>query len=134
MNKVIITGNLCREPEIRRTESGKAVISNCVAVNRDRKEADGTYKSDFINIVVWEKSAEYLAQYAKKGDRVEVVGRWTVRTYEDKGVTKNANECVVESIKALSSQPKQESKAEAKDTSLAPEPTIFDNDLDDLPF
>lgn len=136
MNKVIITGNLCRDPEIRRTQSGKAVISNCVAVNRDRKEADGSYSVDFINIVVWDKAAEYLAQYAKKGDKVEIVGRWNVRTYEANGSTHTANECVVESIKAFSSQPKQEQgqKQAAKDTRLAPEPTIFDNDLDDLPF
>ena len=102
MNKVIISGNLCRDIDLRQTPNGKDVTSNCVAVQRERKEADGTYASDFINIVVWGAQATYLSNYAKKGTRVEVVGRWTTRNYEDQnGETKRVDELVVESIKAF---------------------------------
>jgi single-strand DNA-binding protein len=108
MNKVIITGNLCQDIELKQTTGGKAVVTNCVAVQRDFKNAQGEYESDFINIVVWGAQAEYLSKYAHKGDRVEIVGRWTVRKYQaNDGSNRTVHECTVESVKALS-KPKQE--------------------------
>jgi single-strand DNA-binding protein len=118
MNKVILTGNLCKPIEVKRTTSGKSVVSNTIAVRRDYKE-DGDYQTDFINIVVWGQSANYLAKYAHKGDRVELCGRWNVRTYTGKdGSNKKADECVVESIRAFprsGEEPRQE-QAEAPTT------------------
>lgn len=109
MNKVILSGNLCQEVEVKQTTSGKEVVTNCIAVQRDFKNDKGEYESDFINIVVWGQSATYLGKYAHKGDRAELVGRWTVRKYTDNnGTTRTVNECVVESIKVFSRQPKQE--------------------------
>lgn len=111
MNKVILTGNLCRDVDIAQTPSGKEVVQNCIAVKRDYKNANGEYDSDFINIVVWGVQAQYLNNYAHKGDRVELVGRWQVRKYEKSDGTKQiAHECVVESITALGNKPKEEPK------------------------
>lgn len=125
MNKVILTGNLCRDIELKQSNGGKAVVSNCIAVQRDFKNADGNFESDFINIVVWGASAEYLSKYAAKGDRVEVVGRWNVRKYEDSnGTQQTVNECVVENIKAFS-KPKEQT------TEQKPTAQEF---TDDLPF
>lgn len=108
MNKVILTGNLCRDIELKATQGGKEVVQNCIAVSRDFKNAQGEYESDFINIVVWGNQAQYLKNYASKGDRVELVGRWTVRKYTDSnGTQQYINECVVENIKAFSKQPKE---------------------------
>ena len=103
MNKVILSGNLCQDIELKQTTSGKSVVTNCIAVRRDYKSANGEYESDFINLVVWGAQAEYLSKYASKGDRVELCGRWTVRKYTaNDGTTRTANECVVESITAFS--------------------------------
>lgn len=127
MNKVILTGNLCREIELRQTESGNEVVSNCVAVRRDYKNANGDYESDFINIVVWGAQAKYLSEYAGKGDRVELAGRWQTRQYTNaQNVTITVNEVVVESIsvykpRVVTEQPKQTSNE-------------FEVSNDDLPF
>jgi single-strand DNA-binding protein len=102
---------LCQDIELKQSTAGKSVVTNCVAVPREYKNASGSYDSDFINIVVWDKQAEYLNNYASKGDRVELCGRWTVRKYQaNDGTNRVVNECVVESIKAFS-KPKEEPKA-----------------------
>lgn len=136
MNKVILTGNLCRDIEVKKTQNGNSVVTNCVAVSRDRKEQDGTYKSDFINIVVWSQAADYLGNYARKGDRVELIGRWNVRTYENNGGVQTVNECVVESIKVFNSQSKAEPevKQETKNERAEQNTSIVDSSDDDLPF
>lgn len=108
MNKVILSGNLCQNVELKQTNSGKAVVTNCIAVQREYKSPNGEYESDFINLVVWGAQAEYLSKYAGKGDRVELVGRWTVRKYTaNDGSTRTVNECVVENIKAFRKQSEQ---------------------------
>jgi single-strand DNA-binding protein len=110
MNKVILSGNLCQDIELKQSAAKKSVVTNCIAVQREYKNANGEYESDFINIVVWDKQAEYLSKYASKGDRVELCGRWTVRKYTaNDGTNRVVNECVVESIKAFS-KPKEEQK------------------------
>lgn len=111
MNKVILSGNLCQEIELKQTQNGKSVTTNCIGVQREYKNEKGAYDTDFINLVIWGAQAEYLSKYAHKGDRVELVGRWTVRKYTaNDGTTRTVNECVVESIKAFSRQQKQESQ------------------------
>ncbi len=132
MNKVILSGNLCKDIEMRETANGKAVVMNSVAVQRDYKNEQGGYDTDFINIVVWGQSAEYLKKYAAKGDRVELVGRWTVRKYEDKdGYTRQVNECVVESIKAFSKQDKKQEEKQDEKPYLT---ELSEEDEDGLPF
>lgn len=109
MNKAIFIGNICRDIELKMTPEGKAVTTNCVAVRREYKNANGEYESDFINIVAWGAQAEYLNKYARKGDTVGLVGRWQTRKYTNSyGTQQTANECVVESIAALGKPPKEE--------------------------
>lgn len=128
MNKVILSGNLCKDVELRVTQTGTSVASNCIAVRRDFKSPNGEYETDFINLVAWRTQADYLSNYAKKGDRVELVGRWTVRRYQDaSGQTKTANEVVVESISIIS-KPQGSVKEEPTN-----EPPIDFTD-NDLPF
>ena len=124
MNKVILTGNLCQEIELKQTTGGKSVIANCIAVRREYKNESGAYDSDFINLVIWGSQAEYLSKYARKGDRVELVGRWTVRKYQaNDGTNRVVNECVVESITALS-KPKED---------LEPKQTTYNNGYGYMP-
>lgn len=105
MNKVMLTGNLCRDTELRQTQAGTEVANNSIAVQRDFKNSNGEYESDFINIVVWGSSASYLHKYGKKGDRVEIVGRWQARKYQDSnGTQQYAHECVAENIRVFSNK------------------------------
>jgi len=106
MNKVILTGNLTKDIEARQTANGKNVVSSTIAVNREYKEADGSYATDFINFVAWGVQADYLANYAKKGDRLEIVGRWQVRSYEKDGQKVRVDEVVAESLAVFTRQPK----------------------------
>lgn len=83
MNNANIFGRLTKEPDIRYTQSGKAVASFTVAVNRIHKNADGSSDADFINCVAWNGTAEYLKDYASKGMQCAVSGRIQTRNYED---------------------------------------------------
>lgn len=131
MNKVILSGNLCQDVEVKQTTNGKEVVTNCIAVQREYKNAKGEYESDFINIVVWGASAVYLGKYAKKGDRVELCGRWSVRKYTaNDGTQRTANECVVDSIKAF----RKEKESNGSYTPDAYAPQFEEVTPEDLPF
>lgn len=109
MNKVILSGNLCQDIELKQTITGKSVLTNCIAVKREYKNDKNEYESDFINIVAWGSQAEYLSKYAHKGDRVELVGRWQIRKYTaNDGTNRTVSECIIESISVFSKQPKAE--------------------------
>lgn len=86
MNKVIISGNLTRDPEVRYTngENANAVTRFSVACQRRFKNADGAYDVDFPNVVAWGKTAEFVTRYFKKGDRIEVVGELRTGNYVNK--------------------------------------------------
>jgi len=91
MNKVILSGNLGKDPVIRATESGKKIASFSLATTRRNKEKT----TDWHNITVWEGLAELAEKYLKKGSSVIIVGEIHYRSYEDKdGVTKNVTDIV----------------------------------------
>ena len=84
MNKVILMGRLTRDPETRYTQGNNtAVCSFSLAVNRRFKQ-EGQPDADFINIVAWAKTAEFVGKYFAKGQQVAVCGRLTTRNYDDK--------------------------------------------------
>ena len=70
MNKIILSGNLVKEVELRNTPNGTSVIQNTIAVRNDYKNAKGEYDSEFINIVAWKQTADYISKYASKGNKV----------------------------------------------------------------
>ena len=84
MNKAILIGRLTRDPELRTTPTGRNVCQFSVAVNRTYTNANGEREADFINCVVWDKQAENLVKYQKKGNQIAVDGRIQTRNYEDK--------------------------------------------------
>ena len=92
MNRVVLMGRLTRDPEVRYTQSGKSVASFSLAVDRRfaRRDAaaEGQQTADFINIVAWEKTAEFVSHYFKKGNRMLLEGRLQVRNYDAKDGTK----------------------------------------------
>lgn len=98
MNKVIIVGRLTRDPEVRYTQTGKAVASFSVAVDTGFGE---NKRADFIPVVVWEKLAEVCGNNLTKGRRVLVEGRLQIRDYEKDGQKRRAADVVAQNIEFL---------------------------------
>lgn len=91
LNKIFIMGRLTRDPELRRTNNGTAVASFSLAVDRDYKNADGTKETDFIDVVAWRQSAEFVSKYFSKGRMAVVEGRLQMRDWTDKDGNKRRN-------------------------------------------
>ena len=100
MNKVILVGRLTQDPEIRYTQTGKAVASFTLAVNRFVSQ--GKNEADFIPIVVWDKLAEVCGNNLTKGQRLLVEGRLQIRSYEtNDGQKRRVAEVVAQNIEFL---------------------------------
>ena len=85
LNHITIMGRLVRDPELRRTGSGVAVASFCVAVDRDYQSKDGgERKADFINCVAWRQTGEFISKYFTKGRMIVVDGRLEMRDWTDR--------------------------------------------------
>jgi single-strand DNA-binding protein len=97
-NRVILVGNLTRDPEIRYTQSGKSVTKFTLAVNNPRNKEETT----FVDIVAWDRLGETCNSYLKKGGNTLVEGRLVIRSYEDKeGVKRKATEVVIDNMQML---------------------------------
>ena len=83
MNKILLMGRLTKDPELRYTQGGTAVASFTLAVNRSFANQNGEREADFINCVAWQKAAEFVANYFKKGQQMALEGRLQVRSYDD---------------------------------------------------
>lgn len=101
MNKLIIIGNLCNNPELRSTSSGVSVCSFTVAVNR-KKTKDGQQETDYFNVTAWRERGEICAKYLSKGKKVSVVGPVSVRTWESNGKHGASLEVTADEVEFLS--------------------------------
>lgn len=90
MNVVALSGNITRDLELRSTQSDKKVLTVGLAIN------EGKDKTEFIDCIAWEKSAELIAQYCNKGDRFTCTGRLQTRSYEQDGQKRYKTEVVIE--------------------------------------
>ena len=92
-------GRLTRDPELRRTQSGTAVASFTLAVDRDYKPQDGERETDFIDIVAWRGTGEFVSKYCSKGRMAVVEGRLQVRDWKDKdGNKRRSTEVVADNV------------------------------------
>ena len=99
LNKVIIMGRLVKDPELRRTQSGTAVTSFRIAVDRDFKSQDGSKQADFFDVVAWRSTAEFVSKYFAKGRMAVVEGRLQTRDWTDRdGGERVATEIVADNI------------------------------------
>ena len=99
LNKVILMGRLTRDPELRRTGSGTAVTGFSLAVDRDFKGQSGEKETDFIDVVAWRNTAEFVSKYFTKGRMAVVEGRLQIRSYTDKdGNNRRAAEVVADNV------------------------------------
>mgnify|MGYP005761407521 CR=1 FL=1 len=128
LNRCIIMGRLTRSPELRRTQSGKAVTSVALAVDRDFKGQNGEKETDFIDIVAWGNTAEFLCNYFTKGRMAVAEGRLQIRDWTDKdGGKRRSAEIVAERVYFADSKRDQEAAAPQAFEEL-------DEDDGDLPF
>ena len=99
LNKIILMGRLTRDPEMRHTQSGTKVAAFTLAVDRDYKDQNGEKETDFIDIVVWRGTAEFVCKYFTKGRMAAVEGRLQIRDWTDKdGGKRRSAEVVAESV------------------------------------
>ena len=99
LNKVIMMGRLVKDPELRRTQSGTAVTSFRIAVDRDFKSQDGSKQADFFDVVAWRGTAEFVSKYFSKGRMAVVEGRLQTRDWTDReGGKRVATEIVADNI------------------------------------
>lgn len=100
LNRVTVIGRLARDPELRHTQGGTAVVSFSIAVDRDFKDKNtGERTTDWINVVAWRATAEFVSRYFTKGRMVVVDGRLQTRDWTDKdGNKRTAVEVVAESV------------------------------------
>ena len=105
LNSVTLVGRLTKDPELRYTPNNQAVATFSLAVNRNFKSQNGEREADFINCVIWRQQAENLANWAKKGALIGIVGRIQTRNYENQqGQRVYVTEVVAEQFQLLESQ------------------------------
>ena len=136
MNKAILIGRLTKDPETRYTQTNNIqVTSFTLAVNR-RFAKKGEQQADFINVVSWNKTAEFVSKYFKKGQQVGVVGRLQTRTWDDEQGQKHyMTEVVAEEVYFADSK----KEGQADESILGSSTPVTNNDFeitssDDLPF
>ena len=99
LNRIILMGRLTRDPELRRTGSGTAVTSFSLAVDRDFKSQSGEKETDFIDIVAWRSTAEFVSKYFTKGRMAVVEGRLQIRDWTDRdGGKRRSAEVVADNV------------------------------------
>ena len=99
LNRIILMGRLTRDPELRRTGSGTAETSFSLAVDRDFKSQSGEKETDFIDIVAWRNTAEFVSKYFTKGRMAVVEGRLQIRDWTDKdGGKRRSAEVVADNV------------------------------------
>jgi single-strand DNA-binding protein len=128
MNKIILTGNLTRDLEMRQTNNGKAVANFSIAVSRPFSD-----ETDFFNVTVWGNQAENCAKYLKKGSKVGIVGALQNRSYEaNDGTKRTITEIVAEQVEFLS--PKQAEEQEEVVSAKRERPQLEVIEDNQLPF
>ena len=138
INRVVLVGRITKDPELRKTQSGTSVVSFTIACNR-RVQSQGQ-DADFINCVAWNKTADFMALYVRKGALLGLEGRIQTRSYDDKdGKRVYITEVVADSVQFLES--KKQAESVQNESYTAPvmqnnEYADYESDIetDDLPF
>lgn len=136
MNNTTLMGRLVRDPDLRRTQSGTAVVSFTLAVERDFKTQDGARDTDFIDCVAWRNTAEFIAKHFTKGRMMAVTGAIQTRNYQAKdGGNRKAVEVVVDHAYFADSRTDGGGSSSAAPNDLAGFEEMMQSGYDsDLPF
>ena len=142
INNVVLVGRLTKDVELRYTPANQAVATFTLAVNRTFKNANGEREADFINVVIWRQAAENLANWAKKGALLGIIGRIQTRNYENtQGQRVYVTEVIAENFQMLESRNQQQGQSQNnQQQQFANQPDPFSGGTpmnlsdDDLPF
>lgn len=133
LNKVFMQGRLVADPELRHTPNGVAVASFRIAVDRDFKDKAGERQADFVNVITWRATAEFVSKFFSKGRMAIVEGKLQSRNYEDKdGNKRYALEVVADNVYFGDSKKDQANEKEPE--FQPPQFTEYQDDDGDLPF
>ena len=136
LNRIVLMGRLVRDPELRRTQAGKAVASFRVACDRDYAPQGGERETDFIDVVAWGNTGEFVSKYFSKGRMAVISGRLQMRNWTDKDGNKRISaEVVADSVYFGDSKPSGGGSASGKPTMANADdfPELTDDD-GELPF
>ncbi|MBQ3418529.1 MAG: single-stranded DNA-binding protein [Erysipelotrichaceae bacterium] len=131
INNVVLIGRITKDLELRKTQSNLSVISFTLAVERNIKKEDGTKDTDFINCVAWRQSADFLYQYANKGDLIGVSGRLTTRNYDGQNGKVYVTEVTCDEVNLLAKVNKENQEKAPRESQ---EDTSININPEDLPF
>ena len=138
VNKVILIGNLGKDPEVRHLENGTAVASFPIATSetyKDKTSGERISNTDWHNIVIWRGLAEVAEKYLHKGDKVYIEGKLKTRTWQDKeGATRYTTEVVADNMTMLGKVGENSGSTPEAPTATSAAPEIPSDDSDDLPF
>lgn len=142
LNKCFLQGRMTADPELRHTQNGVAVATFRLAVTRDFKEKDGERKADFISVVCWRGTAEFVSRFFQKGSLAVVEGRLQVRDYTDRDGNKRfATEVIADNVYFSESRKRDDSEqtyqagGDTEQTYPASGEQFADiSDNEDLPF
>jgi single-strand DNA-binding protein len=135
LNHITVMGRITKDIELRRTDSGVAVASFTVAVDRDFKGKSGEKETDFIDCVAWRQTGEFVNKYFSKGSMIVVSGRLEIRSWTDKdGGKRRTAEIVVENAYFGESKTSSGEKYEAAMSKPTQDFAVLDGDDDALPF
>ena len=141
LNKIFLQGRLTRDPELRRTGSGTAVTSFSLACDRDFKSQSGDKETDFIEVVAWKNTAEFVSKYFSKGRMAVVEGRLQIRDWTDKAGNKRTTAEVVADNVYFADSKRSESNDNQKENFNALSGRLSDDfvpalndDTSELPF
>ena len=119
LNVVAIMGRLAADPQMRQTQSGKSVASFRVAVDRGRKDANGQNQTDWLDVVAWDKTSDFVSRYFSKGSMISVTGRLQSRNYQDKnGNNRTAIEIVANQVSFCGEKKQEKSFQPANENAL----------------
>lgn len=131
LNQITLMGRLVADPDLRYTNSGTAVASFRLAVDRDMKEQSGERKADFIEAVAWKGTAEFVKKFFKKGSMIVISGRLQMRDWKDKNGNKRTSAEVVANNVYFGAAKSEETKAVNVDAAGFEE---LDDEDEGLPF
>lgn len=138
LNVIAIMGRLSRDPELRQTTTGKSVASFTIACSRGRKDANGKDLVDWIPVVAWERTAEFVCKYFEKGSLIAIDGRLQSRTYKDRdGNNRTAIEIVANNANFAGSKSSGGGSNSVPAGGSYNEPTVQYDEIEDegdLPF
>lgn len=138
LNAIAIMGRLSRDPELRQTTTGKNVASFTIACSRGRKDANGKDLVDWIPVVAWEHTAEFVCKYFEKGSLIAIDGRLQSRTYKDRdGNNRTAIEIVANNANFAGSKRTDGGSNSVPTGGSYNEPTVQYDEIEDegdLPF